>query len=44
MDDTQKPSGLLSELSKFISSSKQHFGEKAKITILKQEDANWPNP
>ncbi|WP_136667924.1 hypothetical protein [Flavobacterium sp. H122] len=43
-DDTQKPSGLLSELTKFISTSKVHFGEKAKITILKQEDINWPNP
>ena len=43
-DDTQKPSGLLSELKKFISTSKQHYDEKAKITILKQEDADWPNP
>jgi hypothetical protein len=43
-DDTQKPSGLLSELNKFISTSKKQYGEKAIITIIKQEDANWPNP
>ncbi len=41
-DITQKPSGLLEELKKFVSSSRQHFGEKVKHTIIKPEANNFP--
>lgn len=43
-DMTQTPKGLLEDLQSFISTSKQHNEELAKITIIKQEDSNWPNP
>jgi hypothetical protein len=43
-DTTQTPKGLLEDLKSFISSSKQHNGEIAKITIIKQEDSDWPKP
>lgn len=40
--DTQKPSGLLSELTYLVTStSKQHKGEKTKITVIKEEAADW---
>lgn len=40
-DDTQKPSGLLSELKMFVSTSKQHFDEAAKETIIKNESIDF---
>ncbi len=40
-DDTQMPSGLLLELRKFISSSKQNFGKPSQITIIKNESVNF---
>lgn len=43
-DTTQMPKGLLEDLKSFVSSSKQHNGEIAKITIIKQEDSDWPKP
>ncbi len=44
-DETQRPSGLLSELKKFISSSKQHFNEPATNTIIKPEEKTFvPSP
>lgn len=41
---TQTPKGLLEDLQSFISTSKQHNEELAKITIIKQEDNTWPKP
>lgn len=40
-DETQKPSGLLFELKKFISSSKQHFNIPAKEIIIKNESIDF---
>ena len=40
-DDTQKPSGLLAELRKFKSSSKQNFGKQVKIKVIKNEATNF---
>jgi hypothetical protein len=40
-DDTQKPSGLLSELNKFVSTSRKHKNENAIITILKKESVDF---
>lgn len=40
-DETQKPSGLLNDLKKFVSTSKQHLGKKSVVTIIKQEANNW---
>lgn len=36
-DTTQKPSGLLQDLQAFISTSKEHEGQLAKITVIKEE-------
>jgi hypothetical protein len=41
-DETQKPSGLLSEFKKFKSTSKEHKDEKAITTILKPESIDFP--
>ncbi|AZA83809.1 hypothetical protein C1637_13760 [Chryseobacterium lactis] len=43
-DTTQTPKGLLEDLHAFVSTSKQHSGQLAKITVIKQEDIDWPNP
>ncbi|WP_168237705.1 hypothetical protein [Chryseobacterium gallinarum] len=43
-DTTQTPKGLLEDLYAFISTSKQHSGQLATITIIKNEDIDWPNP
>lgn len=44
-DDTQRPAGLLSELKKFVSSSKQHFNNPANNIILKPEEKTFvPSP
>lgn len=40
-DDTQMPSGLLSELKKFVSSSKQNFGKPSDDEAIKKESANF---
>ncbi len=40
-DETQTPSGLLFELKKFISSSKQHYGQPVKVTVIKEEAADF---
>lgn len=40
-DDTQKPSGLLSELKKFVSTSKQSKGTKAQIKVIKAESVDF---
>lgn len=40
-DDTQKPSGLLAELKKFVSTSKAHYNEPAKEAIIKNEAADF---
>ena len=39
---TQRPAGLLSDLKKFISTSKEHSGKLAKQTIIKQEAIDYP--
>lgn len=36
-DTTQKPSGLLEDLRAFISTSKEHSGQLAKVSVIKQE-------
>lgn len=41
-DDTQKPSGLLNELKKIKSTSKDHLNESAIITIVKNEALDFP--
>lgn len=41
-DTTQTPKGLLEDLQAFESTSKQHTGQLAKITILKEEAIDWP--
>lgn len=41
-DDTQKPSGLLLELKKIISTSRKHAKQPAKESILKTESKNFP--
>lgn len=40
--ETQKPSGLLTELKHFVTStSSQHKGESTKISIIKEEALDW---
>ncbi|HEX8576535.1 MAG TPA: hypothetical protein VF677_09605 [Flavobacterium sp.] len=41
-DVTQRPVGLLQELRKFVSSSKQHFNEPASVNIIKPESTDYP--
>jgi hypothetical protein len=41
-DETQMPSGLLSDLKSFISTSKQHNKEPAKQIVIKTESKNFP--
>lgn len=41
-DVTQRPSGLLDDLSQFISSSKQHFNQPAVNEIIKPEANDYP--
>lgn len=43
-DVTQTPGGLLEDLRAFKSTSKQHLGELSMITIIKNEDYDWPTP
>lgn len=43
-DATQTPNGLLQDLQSFVSTSKQNKNKIAKMTIIKNEDINWPNP
>ncbi|MGV0924845.1 hypothetical protein [Empedobacter tilapiae] len=40
-DTTQRPSGLLEELRKFISSSYEHFREPANIVVIKKESSDF---
>jgi hypothetical protein len=40
-DDTQKPSGMLSELKKFVSTSKQNKDKPAILTVIKTESKDW---
>lgn len=40
-DEAQRPSGLLSELKRFVSTSKQHYDEFSIETIIKKESANY---
>ena len=39
---TQRPAGLLSDLKKFISTSKENSGKLAKQIIIKQEAIDYP--
>lgn len=41
LDETQKPSGLLSELKKFVSTSKQNKGKKATFKVIKAESVDF---
>ena len=41
-DDTQRPIGLLGELKKFVSTSKQHFNQPANNSIIKVESNDYP--
>ncbi|RYD96846.1 MAG: hypothetical protein EOP54_12660 [Sphingobacteriales bacterium] len=40
-DDTQKPSGLLAELKKFVGTSKEHYNEPATGIIIKNEAVDF---
>jgi hypothetical protein len=40
-DDTQKPSGLLSELKKIVSTSKQNKDKQAIVNVIKPESVDW---
>lgn len=40
-DETQKPSGILSDLKNVFSTSKDHFLEPSTEIIIKQESADW---
>jgi len=40
-DTTQTPKGLLEDLKSFISTSKQHTGQHAVITVIKEEATDW---
>lgn len=42
-DATQTPEGLLEDLKAFVSTSKQHFGQLATITVIKNEALDWTN-
>lgn len=42
MDETQKPSGLLSELKKFISTSRQNKGKSAIVKVIKKQSVDYP--
>lgn len=42
-DATQTPEGLLEDLKAFVSTSKQHFGQLATTTVIKNEALDWAN-